>query len=123
MGNGLLAKCACGFEAETAAGGTRRTYRMRNYPTVCVFPCFCKGCQGMVTANLCAKPPVCPACGATDIVPYDQPELIGTKGNLTEAFCAMQDELGRNLVLTDGLYRCPKCGGMSLRFVATTLFD
>lgn len=54
---------------------------------------------------------------------YDQPELIGTKGNLTEAFCAMQDELGRNLVLTDGLYRCPKCGGMSLRFVATTLFD
>jgi hypothetical protein len=123
MGTGLLAKCACGFETETAVGGTRRTYRMRNYPIVCLFPCFCKECKDMVTVDLCAKPPSCPACGSTAIVPYDQPELIGTLGTLTKASCAMQYELGRDLVLTDGLYRCPKCNRMSLRFVATTLFD
>lgn len=123
MGTGLLAKCACGFEAETAVGGPRRTYRTRHHPPICIFPCLCKGCQDMVTANLCARPLVCPACGSTDIVPYDQPELIGTKGTLNEAFWSMQHELGRDLVLTDGLYRCPKCNGMSLRFVATMLFD
>jgi len=28
----------------------------------------------------------------------------------------MKAELGRELVLTDGKYRCPKCGKMSLEF-------
>lgn len=77
----------------------------------------------MVTANLLATPPACPDCGSTDIVPYDQPELIGTRGSVKEASWSMQHELGRDLVLTDGLYRCPKCKGMSLRFVVTGLFD
>lgn len=118
MGTGLSASCACGFEAKTAVGGARSNYR-----TTCNFPCLCKRCNGMVTANLIATPPVCPDCGSTDVVPYDQPELIGTRGTVTVASCWMQHELGRDLVLTDGLYRCPKCEGMSLRFVAYMLFD
>lgn len=118
MGKGLIAHCECGFEAETEIGGT-----VRNHRTTCNFPCLCKRCNGMVTANLFARPPLCPDCGSTDIVPYDQPELIGTRGTVTVASWWMQHELGRDLVLTDGLYRCPKCEGMSLRFVVSVLFD
>lgn len=118
MGTGLTVHCDCGFEAKTAVGGARSNYR-----TTCPFPCLCKGCRNLVTANLLAKPPACPDCGSTDIVPYDQPELIGTRGTATVASCSMQYELGRNLVLTDGLYCCPKCESMSLRFVAYMRFD
>jgi hypothetical protein len=118
LGTVLLAKCACGFEVETTVGAGRFTHR-----TICNFPCMCKRCQNMVTANLLASPPVCPDCGSTDIVPYDQPELIGALGPLTQASWSVRDSLGRDLVLTNGRYRCPKCADMSLSFSATGLFD
>lgn len=112
MGTRVLTRCACGLEAETAVGSVRRSRR-----TSCSFPCLCEGCNDLVTANLLVRPPVCPECGSTALVPYDQTELIGCRGALTEASCWMQEGIGRDLVLTDGLYRCPRCNRMSLRFI------
>lgn len=70
----------------------------------------------MVTVNLLSEPAWCPACGSTDVVPYDQPELIGTRGTHDGVNWSMEDEPGRNMVLTNGNYLCPACQGLSLRF-------
>ncbi len=118
MGSTVIAQCPCGYEAELAVGGGRRTYR-----TICYFPCLCKGCRKLVQANLLADPLACPDCGSAEIVPYDQPELAGASGESQTAHWAMEHSLGRDLVLTDGTYRCPACESPTLRFLPWGLFD
>jgi DNA-directed RNA polymerase subunit RPC12/RpoP len=74
--------------------------------------------------NLLAKKPRCPDCGAANPVPYDNPQLLGSAGEHTVAEWNIEGRLGRGLILTDGSYRCPKCGKMTLRFSDTGLcFD
>ena len=116
MGSQVAAKCECGVEAEIPIGGG-----MMDFTTTCYFPCLCDSCHNIVAANLLAKKPRCPDCGAANLMPYDDHRLVGSRGERAVAEWHMEERLGRELVLTDGSYKCPKCGEMTLQFADTGL--
>ena len=89
---------------------------MMDFTTTCHFPCLCESCRDIVDANLLADALRCSRCRGIHLIPYDDPRLVGTAGELSLAEWNMQDSLGRILVLTDGTYKCPKCGKMTLTF-------
>ena len=111
MGSQVLAKCGCGLEAEILIGGG-----MFNFKTTCLFPCLCESCHSVVEANLLENPVQCPNCNAVNLIPYDNPRLSLTRGENEVASWYMFNELGRELILTDGKYKCPACGQMTLSF-------
>lgn len=111
MGSAVVAQCDCGVEASMLIGGG-----MMNFTTTCFFPCLCENCHDIVQLNLLSKTMKCPECGARGPIPYDDPQLSDSSGHHYVAEWNIKDHLGRKLVLTDGKYRCPKCGQMSLRF-------
>jgi len=119
MGSMVSVKCECGLQIDRLLIGGG----MRNHITTCYFPCECKNCRNVVQANLLSSPLACPTCRSPDVLPYDQPELIGVKREVEIVKWSMKAELGRDLVLMDGLYKCPKCGNMTLRFFPTGLWD
>lgn len=89
---------------------------MMNFTTTCFFPCLCESCHSIVQANLLAKVIRCPECRALNPIPYDDPCLSDSPGHHNVAEWHMEEQLGRELVLTNGKYSCPKCGKMSLEF-------
>ena len=111
MGSQVIARCDCGVEESILIGGGMFTFE-----TICYFPCLCESCHRVVEVNLLGKPVSCPVCHAPNPIPYDDPRLLGAVGRHRVADWYMELELGRELVLTDGKYRCPKCGKMSLEF-------
>ncbi len=114
MGSQVVAKCDCGVDEFILIGGG-----MMNYTTTCFFPCLCESCHSVVEVNLLSSPMRCPECRASNPIPYDDPRLSASPGreNVAEWNMGdMEDRLGRELVLTDGKYKCPKCGKMSLEF-------
>ena len=116
MGSQVTARCECGVEAEILIGGG-----MMNFTTTCYFPCLCGSCHNIVEADLLATAPQCPECGTANPIPYDDPRVLGSLGEQTVAEWNMQERLGRELILTDGSYKCPKCGKMTLQFADSGL--
>lgn len=116
MGLQVIARCECGLEEEISVGGG-----MMDFTTNCSFPCLCTGCHSVVEANLLDTAMSCPKCGATPLIPYDDPRLAESTGQKVVAQWNVGQELGRELMLTDGNYLCPACGRMSLRFADTGL--
>ena len=115
MGSEVIAKCGCGVEANILVGGGRLDFQ-----TTCWFPCLCENCENIVKANILEKEPLCPECGYTKLIPYDNYRVVGKLGrkvvewNITD----------KNLVLTNGNYKCPKCKKTTLTFVYSGLhFD
>lgn len=86
------------------------------FETVCLFPACCERCRRVVVINLMEEQPACPECGSAQVVPYDDPRLSRAPGQEVVARWRGPERLDRNLVLTDGQYRCPGCGQLSLRF-------
>ena len=111
MGCAARATCDCGYEETFMIGGG-----MRDGATRCSFPCLCKQCHVIVAVNVLAEQPECPACGSTQVIPYDTEELVRRKGEECVAEWNMGDEPGRSLQLTDGFYFCPACDSFGLRF-------
>jgi predicted RNA-binding Zn-ribbon protein involved in translation (DUF1610 family) len=111
MGSSVTAKCECGVHSEIMIGGG-----MSNHLKVCLFPCFCEKCRDIVEVNLFAKPAQCPECTDTNVIPYDDPRLIGSLGKSNVVEWNVAHTFGRDLMLTDGNYKCPKCGKMTLTF-------
>jgi len=116
MGSQVTATCECGVRAEILIGGG-----MMDFTTTCYFPSLCDRCQTIVQTNLLAGDHRCPECGAADPIPYDDPRILGSPGEGTVAEWNMQERLGRELILTDGSYKCPKCGKMTLQFADSGL--
>jgi Zn finger protein HypA/HybF involved in hydrogenase expression len=110
MGSGVIANCKCGLEAEILIGGG-----MHNFTTTCYFPCLCERCHSVVQVNLLANTNQCPACNSPDTIPFDDPQLSKTAGRHVVAQWNVP-ELGKELTLTDGYYKCPRCRKMTLRF-------
>lgn len=111
MGLQVTATCQCGVDTRIMIGGG-----MRNFMTTCYFPCLCEHCGAVVQVNLLAEQKRCPRCKTTKIIPYDDPALSEDAGGHIVASWNVEDQLGRNLNLTDGNYRCPHCEQMTLRF-------
>jgi hypothetical protein len=111
MGSEVMARCECGVEAEIMIGGG-----MLDFMTTCYFPCLCESCQAVVQSNLLEEPPRCPECGAENPTPYDDKSVIGAEGENVVADWNLQGKLSRELILTDGNYKCPKCRNMTLHF-------
>ena len=116
MGSEVSAKCECGFEATIPFGGG-----MRNFATTCYFPCLCEACHNMVVMNLLAADQLCPTCKSAAIVPYDDPRLSNSPGQVMVAGWNLQKQLGRQVKLNNGNYHCPKCRQTSLHFRDTGL--
>jgi len=87
-----------------------------SFMTICYFPCLCERCRDIVQVNLISKKIRCPECKSTKIIPYDSPNLIGSPGEKIVAKWNPIKKGGRQLILTDGKYKCPKCEKMSLKF-------
>lgn len=111
MGSEVIVTCKCGLETYILIGGGAT-----DFPLTCYFPCLCERCSNVVRVNLLSKKPRCPECESTKVIPYDETTLLGRAGKHTVAEWNMQEELGRELKLTDGKYKCPKCGKMTLGF-------
>jgi hypothetical protein len=118
MGLEVMATCDCGVNTFIMVGGG-----MRDFTTTCYFPCLCEACQGLVQFNLLDQDKRCPQCQGKRIIPYDDPGLLGTPGLKIVAEWRMQDQLGRDLQLTDGQYKCPRCNKYTLRFEESGCFD
>ena len=111
MGLEVTASCSCGTAEVKMAIGTGVQF------SGCYFPCLCEACRGLVRVDITEKSPRCPGCGSSDLVPYDDPKLTGSSGDVI-VHCSTGGQVGRDLELTDGSYYCPSCGRTSLRFVA-----
>ena len=116
MGTQVTATCQCGVDTIIMIGGG-----MRNFMTTCYFPCLCEHCRTVVQVNLLAKQKRCPQCKTTKVIPYDDPTLSECAGGRTVTSWNMEEQLGRELNLTDGNYRCPQCDQMTLRFTDSGL--
>ena len=112
----MVGKCSCGLEVQVPIGGG-----MRNFATTCYFPCLCEACHNVVPVNLLAQPQQCPECKSPAVISYDDRRLTASPGKGKVASWNMKEKLGRELVLTDGGYLCPKCNNMSLKFRNTGL--
>ena len=119
MGSQVHAFCECGLYALISIGGGRYSFM-----TICYFPCLCERCRDIVQVNLIptkilnviSKKIRCPECKSTKIIPYDSPNLIGSPGEKIVARWNPIKKGDRQLILTDGKYKCPKCENMSLKF-------
>ncbi len=121
MGTSVVAECRCGYHASGSVGGG-----MFDFEDVCWFPCLCEGCHAMVDVNLFETPLRCPTCRSERVAAYDDAGLSlppESQELYSIADWNVAPRIGRPLQLTNGRYRCPKCGQMSLQFRMDGLWD
>ena len=114
MGSAVKAKCECGDAPEFLIGGGMATFE-----THCLFPCLCRVCKTIVSANLLQTPLACPECKSLAITPYDQEDLCQKKGEQEVTSWNLNGSDGRQLRLTNGTYYCPSCDSFRLVFEAS----
>lgn len=104
MGTSTDAHCfSCGYDVFLMLGGG-----MANHETYAAWPISCKDCAAITTANFRATPLICEKCDGQNVVPVtDRHEWKGD---------GKESTMWGVLRLTDGHYRCPKCGAFALRF-------
>jgi hypothetical protein len=104
MGHSASARCsACGYGAFLMLGAGRSDFKER-----ASWPVSCATCAKITTANYYKRPLVCEACEGTEVVPLNDPSVWQGDGEQMDRWA--------NLTLSDGHYRCPKCGKFELRF-------
>jgi hypothetical protein len=112
MGSIISAHCDCGYEiAEMFLGGG-----MMDFTTRCYFPHYCGERKTLFEANVFEKEIQCPECGKEGAISYDDERICESEGKIVFSW-NVEDEIGRELELTDGKYICPGCGKFSLRFL------
>ena len=111
MGTKVKATCNCGVNTDILIGGGMRSYKYKS-----LFPCLCDNCEEVVEVNLLSGNLRCPKCGNENIIAYDYDRVIGVKGDQEIINWNVSSKLGRELILTNGLYVCPKCKNLTLEF-------
>jgi Zn finger protein HypA/HybF involved in hydrogenase expression len=103
---------------------------LANHATYAAWPVTCRVCAAITTANFKQLPLVCERCESRDVIPLTEPQVWKGDGNLIETWrmvwgstagplipsSAQMRLNSTHLTLTDGHYRCPKCGEFELRF-------
>ncbi len=111
MGTKVKAMCNCGVNTDILIGGGMRSFKYE-----CLFPCLCENCEEVVEVNLLIGNLRCPKCRSANLIPYDDERVIGVKGDREIINWNARWKLGRELILTNGLYKCPKCKNLTLGF-------
>ena len=122
MGSEVNAICKCGLETTILIGGGDGG----TGATGCYFPCVCRDCEEVVQVDVNENNPKCPKCNGEDVIRYDDPRLLSSPGRSSVArwnvlWGAVTGKPIQTLELSDGLYKCPKCGCGTLTFSATGL--
>jgi Zn finger protein HypA/HybF involved in hydrogenase expression len=81
---------------------------MSNHLTFAAWPVHCTDCAEIRTANFKNIPLSCLHCNSPGVTPISDASLWQRDGTTIESW--------RDLTLTDGHYRCPKCQRFDLRF-------
>ncbi len=121
MGSEVNATCKCGLKTTIQIGGEDGgTGAM-----VCYFPCVCRDCEDVVQVDVSETNLKCPKCNGQDVIRYDDPRLLSCRGlsviarwNMGGAVAGKQIQ---TLELSNGQYKCPRCGNPTLTFSATGL--
>jgi hypothetical protein len=104
MGNSVDAKCgSCSYHGWFRTGGGKN-----NHTTYSAWPVVCRSCQAVSIANFKSNPLKCLKCESVEVERFDTSENWRGDGEKVVSW--------DNLELTDGHYRCPKCGDFELRF-------
>ena len=104
MGRSTDAHCfACGYDKVLMVGSTRANFR-----THAAWPVSCHDCAAITTANFMQKPLKCQKCSGGNVVPVADRSQWRGDGEIEVGWGEMS--------LTNGHYRCPKCGAFELRF-------
>jgi Zn finger protein HypA/HybF involved in hydrogenase expression len=111
MGSKVKAICKCGVNKDILIGGGMRSFKYE-----CLFPCLCENCEEVVEVNLYDSNLRCPSCKDNNLIPYDDDRVKGVKGDQNVITWNANWKLGRELILTNGSYKCPKCKNLSLGF-------
>ncbi len=111
MGSEVMASCKCGLSENILIGGG-----MLTFTTTCLFPCYCDSCNNVVEVNLLSEDKECPHCRSKAIISYDDPSMIKSAGDNIVASWNMEQKIGRELIITNGSYLCPKCKKPNLKF-------
>ena len=114
MGSIITATCDCGYRENEMLLGWRANKIPLLYKE-CFFPCYCDKCRTMFTGNICNEKVLCPMCCNERTLAYDNKTLSIPGKNIVFEWNT-EKAVGRNLILTDGKYRCPVCGRMSMQF-------
>ena len=85
---------------------------MANHTTYAAWPVSCKMCAAVTTANFKQSPLVCHPCKGRDVTPPTDLQWWKGDGKVIKSWGMGRDAL----TLTDGHYRCPRCGEFELRF-------
>lgn len=113
MGSSLIASCPCGYSSEELAVGGG----MADFQTYCGAPALCETCRAVVVVNYLDDQPVCPTC-TEPVTFYDAPALrrsprrVSSKTPLVFSWKVKKG----TFKLPDTEYRCPRCGGVKMRF-------
>lgn len=134
MGTKVKAVCTCGLDTEILIGGGMYSFQHTEY-----FPCLCSDCKKVVQVNLkehmndfgkLEKPysveklknfkpefiPLnkrkftCSICEGQNVIPYNDTSLMYVEGEVVVA-------QSFDNVLKNGLYKCPVCNNMTLKFL------
>ena len=111
MGQSSRAYCsACGYQVGIRVGGPRAGFREYS-----AWPVTCAVCRAITSANTCKLPLVCRECGSSNVIELQDSRTYTGDGERT----VLQ---AWNRKLTDGRYKCPRCGGFELRVSEPFMF-
>lgn len=108
MGYAVTADCqSCDYTTRLWLGAGRNDHTTR-----ADWPVHCASCREITVANYVQAPLACSRCGSTEVTKIE--EVAGSPGDTRLTW--------GDLTITDGAYRCPRCGEPALRFSHRRVF-
>jgi hypothetical protein len=135
MGTEVIGKCKCGYEGSAGIGSSRAMHGKKFS-----FPCYCKDCHQITSADMLAETQTCRHCDSTSLVSYETKsikvpnELLEKLGSailhkrgyhlseeeLSPTYCYVQN---KTYVMLRWGNHCPNCDGNELAFRMGILYD
>jgi Zn finger protein HypA/HybF involved in hydrogenase expression len=107
MGSTFEATCDnCGLHTYGSIGGG-----MEDFKIFAAWPCLCRSCEAVTTANTLAEDVVCLKCKSRNITLYDDLTLSVPGGRQISNI-----DWGQMTLDTSRFYLCPSCVNFSLKF-------
>lgn len=105
----VTGRCSCGYAAQSLPVGVG----MRDPRGKWLSPCLCRKCRQAVSANVQARTLKCPACKATGIEPYIDPDAGNEEGEEYPSCAASEPLFG---IIGDGSDFCDVGSASLARF-------